>query len=81
MPPDNEILAKLNVIFQDVFDEDDLNLTPETSAKDVEGWDSLKHVRLMLTVEKSFGVHFTAAEIGKLKNVSDLIALLQSRLT
>ena len=48
-------------------------------ADDVDGWDSLAHVRLMLTVERSFGVKFTAAEIGRMKNVGDLVALLLTR--
>jgi acyl carrier protein len=58
-----------------------LRLSPETTARDVENWDSLSHVRLMLTVEKSFGVKFSAAEIGRLKNVGSLVTLLQDRLS
>jgi len=75
----NEILAKLNTIFQDVLGDDELRLAPETTAHDVEDWDSLNHVRLMLTVSKVFGVKFSAAEIGRLKNVGELIALIQSK--
>jgi acyl carrier protein len=78
---DNEILAKLTLIFQDILDDDDLKLSPETTARDVENWDSLNHVRLMLTVEKTFGVKFSAAEIGRLKNVGGLVTLLQGRLS
>lgn len=76
---ETEILAKLQTTFADVLDEDDLVLTPQTTAQDVDGWDSLSHVRLVLTVEKAFGVKLSAGEIGRLKNVGDLIVLLQAR--
>lgn len=76
----NEIFEKLTEIFHDVFDDPTLILTPELTAKDVEEWDSLTHVRLMLTVGKSFNVNFTAAEVGNLKNVGDLVALIKSKL-
>ena len=74
-----QIYARLAGIFEDVFDEDSIEITPELSAKDVDGWDSLMHVRLLLTVEKAFKIKFTTSEIGKLKNVGDLVALIQAR--
>jgi acyl carrier protein len=54
-------------------------VTPELSAKDVDGWDSLTHIRLMLTVEKYFKIKLSAPEIGKLANVGDLVALIKAR--
>jgi acyl carrier protein len=74
-----QIYARLGEIFQDVFDEDSINLTPKMSAKDVDGWDSLTHIRLMLTVEKAFKIKISAPEIGKLENVGDLVALIKAR--
>jgi acyl carrier protein len=74
-----QIYARLGEIFQDVFDEDSINLTPKMSAKDVDGWDSLTHIRLMLTVEKTFKIKISAPEIGKLENVGDLVALIKAR--
>ena len=62
-----------------MFDDDSINVTPELSAKDVDGWDSLTHIRLMLSVEKAFKVKFTTSEIGNLKNVGDLVALIKQR--
>ncbi|MGA3372642.1 MAG: acyl carrier protein [Terracidiphilus sp.] len=53
-------------------------MTPELSAKDVDGWDSLTHIRLLLTVEKTFKTRFTTSEIGKLENVGDLVALIKA---
>ncbi len=76
---ETKIYARLAGIFEDVFDEDSIEITPELSAKDVDGWDSLMHVRLLLTVEKAFKIKFTTSEIGKLKNVGDLVALIQAR--
>jgi acyl carrier protein len=73
------IYARLAEIFQNVFDEDSIQLTPELSAKDVDGWDSLTHIRLILTVEKAFKVKFSTSEIGKLENVGDLVALIKAR--
>ena len=76
---DAEIYTKLNTIFQDVFDEDGLVVKPETTAKDVDGWDSLSHVRLGLTVERAFGVRFSAADITGLKNVGELVDLVRAK--
>jgi len=74
-----DIFARLTEIFGDVFDDDSIVVTPALSAKDVDGWDSLTHIRLMLTVEKAFKVKFSLAEIGKLQTVGDLAALIKAR--
>jgi acyl carrier protein len=74
-----QIYSLLEEVFQSLFDEDSLQLTPELSGKDVDGWDSLTHIRLILTVEKAFKVKFSTAEIGKLENVGDLVTLIESR--
>ena len=73
------IYIRLTEIFQDVFDEDSIDITPELSAKDVDGWDNLTHIRLILTVEKAFKIKFSTSEIGKLENVGDLVKLIQAR--
>ncbi len=74
-----QIYTRLGEIFQDIFEEDSIHLTPNLSAKDVDGWDSLTHIRLMLTVEKAFKIKLSAPEIGKLENVGDLVALIKAR--
>jgi acyl carrier protein len=76
---ESHIYARLAEIFQEVFDEDSINVTPELSAKDVDGWDSLTHIRLILTVEKAFKIKFSTSEIGKLENVGDLATLIKTR--
>jgi acyl carrier protein len=75
-----QIYAKLSEVFESVFDDDSIRLTPALTAKDVDGWDSLTHIRLLLTVERSFKVKFSTAEIGKLENVGSLVALIKAKL-
>jgi acyl carrier protein len=75
-----EIYKKFTTIFRDVFDDETLMVNPALSAKDVSGWDSLRNIRLILTVEKAFGVRLTASEIGRLQNVGDLACLVKSKL-
>ena len=72
--------SALTQIFQDVFDDDSIVLRPDLAASDVDGWDSLAHVRLLLTVERKFGIKFNAVEAGKLKNVGELADLIESKL-
>jgi acyl carrier protein len=76
-----EIYQRLNQVFSDVFDEDGIAVRPDLTAKDVAGWDSLTHIRLMLTVEKVFGIKFSASEIGMLNNVGDLVERIQSKIS
>lgn len=76
---ESQIYAQITEIFHDVFDDDSITATPELSAPDVDGWDSLTHIRLILTIEKAFKVKFSTSEIGKLKNVGDLVGLIKTR--
>ena len=77
---ETEIFARLTPVFRDVFDEDDLVPTPEMTADDVEDWDSLSHIRLIISVEKAFGVRFSTVELGSLKTVGDLARLVGTKL-
>jgi acyl carrier protein len=74
-----QIYQRLTEIFQDVFDEDSIEVTPKLSADDVDGWDSLTHIRLVLTIEKAFKIKFSTSEIVQLENVGDLVALIQAK--
>lgn len=78
MQPD-AIYTKLTTIFHDVFEDDSLVLRPELTADDVDDWDSLSHLRMIMTVQSAFGIKLSAAEIGQLKNVGDLAALIQTK--
>jgi acyl carrier protein len=75
-----EIHSQLTTIFRDVFDDPDLTPNRAMTADDVSEWDSLSHVRPMLTIERVFRIKFTASQVGNLKNVGDLMDLLQSKL-
>jgi acyl carrier protein len=76
---DTQIYSQLTRVFHDVFDDETIEVTPQLTAKDVDGWDSLTHIRLILSVEKAFGIKFKTSEIGKLENVGDLAALIRAR--
>ena len=78
MQPDN-VLVSLREIMVDVFDNDDLEIDASTSADDVEEWDSLSHIRLIVAVERKFGVKFKNSEIESLKNVGDLATLIEAK--
>lgn len=75
-----EIYDRMTGIFRDVFDEDELLLTPQMTAGDVEDWDSLSHIRLILSLEQEFGVRFSTVELGTLKTVGDLARLIGTKL-
>jgi acyl carrier protein len=75
------LYEKLTAIFHNVFDDDEIVLTPQLKASDVDGWDSLRHVRLVVSVEKGFGVRFAASEVGRLKNVGDLANLIAAKVS
>ena len=72
-------LVKLREVFQDVFDDDDLGIRRETSARDVDEWDSLMHIDLVLTVEREFGVRFSSSEVASLQYVGQLVDLIESK--
>ena len=75
-----EILSKLNEIFIDVLDLDEVELTDETSANDIEEWDSLSHIQLIVAIEKTFGIKFTSLEIMKWKNVGEMVDSMEEKL-
>jgi acyl carrier protein len=75
-----DALQKLNEVFQEVFDDDELVVTLETTAADVDGWDSLMHVRLIICIEKAFHVRFSSSEVAALKSVGDLVDLITGKL-
>lgn len=77
---DQEILAKLDEIIADQLDLDDVKLSASMVSADVEGWDSLAHVRIMIAVEQAFGVRFSAAQIAGIANVGELIERIRTKL-
>lgn len=75
-----EILQKLTEIFKGTLDNQDIVLTLETTAADIEEWDSLTHIMLVVEMEKSMKIKFTSKEITKLKNIGDLVNSVASKL-
>jgi acyl carrier protein len=74
-----DIYQKLSNVFHEVFDDDSIVVRPELAADEVDEWDSLSHIRLILSIENAFAVRFSASEIGKLKNVAGLVDLIRSK--
>jgi acyl carrier protein len=70
----------LEEVFRDVFDDESIAITEETTAKDVDGWDSLTHINLVVATEKRFGVKFTTKEVTGLANVGEFLDLIAKKL-
>jgi acyl carrier protein len=75
-----QALATLQGIFRDVLDDATVVLTPRTSAKDVEGWDSLAHINLVVAIEKHYKIRFAITELQTLQNVGDMVDLIERKL-
>lgn len=77
---DAEILDTLNDIFRDILDDEDIELTPETTAQDVADWDSANHINIIVSAEMRFGVKFSSGDVERMKNVGDFVALIRRKL-
>lgn len=75
-----EVLSKLQEIIRDVFDDEDIEVSEETVATDVDGWDSLAHITLIGTIEDEFDVKFAMKEVVNLKKVGNIIDLIMEQL-
>jgi acyl carrier protein len=75
-----EIILHVTNIFKDVLDNDDIILTDDTTAKDVDDWDSLNHIQLVVAIEKKFKIRFTSNEIHSWNNVGELISSIAAKL-
>ena len=73
--------GRLEAIFREVFDDEELEIFDAMTAADVEDWDSLSHITLVVAVEGEFGIRLAPAEIGKLENVGEMIKILAERAT
>ena len=75
-----EILNELQPIFHDVFDDEDLVITNESNAEQIEDWDSLSHIRLVVAIEKCFHIKFAFGELQELKNVGEMVDLIEDKI-
>lgn len=76
-----DISERLTNVFRNVFEDDSITLTPQMTADDVEGWDSLSHVNLIIAVEIEFGIEFTQAEVRTFENVGALMSAIEKKTT
>lgn len=75
-----DIYKQLNGIFCDIFDEEDITINDETTSNDIDGWDSLEHINLIMAIELSFGIKFQMGEINKFKNVGEMVDIIVERI-
>lgn len=74
------ILKELEVIFRDIFDDEDIVLTDATNSDDIEDWDSLEQINLLVAIEKKFNLKFKLDEVSNLANVGDMVSLIEKLL-
>ena len=71
-----EVFEKLTEVFRDVFDDEDITLSEETTADDIEDWDSLMHITLISEVEDAFDVHFSMKDVTGMHNVGEMVSII-----
>lgn len=76
-----QIISDVNSIFVDVLESPDIAIKPETTARDVEGWDSLTHIQLVVAIEKQFKIRFTSTEIRGFENVGAMCRSIQEKVS
>ena len=77
---DDEILNQLQIIFQEVFEDDAIKINLNTTAEDINTWDSLNHINLVVSAEKLFDIRLALGEIAELQNVGDFVHTIQNKL-
>ena len=75
-----EIYERLNKVFRDIFDDESIVVKPETTSNDIEDWDSLEHINLVVAVEQEFGIKFNMNEVTTMKDVGDMVNIIISRI-
>lgn len=76
----DEVMSKVQDIFRDVFDDEELIIGDSTNSDDIEDWDSLEHIALIVSMEKEFDMKFDIKEVNKLENVGQMIDMILSKL-
>ncbi|MBQ2609569.1 MAG: acyl carrier protein [Butyrivibrio sp.] len=74
------VFEKLNEVFRDVFEDDDITVDDSTTSADVDGWDSLEHINLINAVEQEFDIKFNMGQIVSMKNVGEMADIIISKL-
>jgi acyl carrier protein len=76
-----QVFERVNSIFRDVFDDDSIIVNDKTTADDIEDWDSLEHINLVVELENKFGMKFTLSDVTTMKNVGDAVDIILERAT
>lgn len=71
-----EVFERINKVFRDVFDDDDITVTETTTSADIDDWDSLEHINLVAAVEQEFGMKFTMGQVVTMKNVGEMVDII-----
>ncbi|RDY31709.1 acyl carrier protein [Lachnotalea glycerini] len=75
-----ELYKRLNGVFQEVFDDEKILVNDKTTADDIEDWDSLEHINLVVAVEKEFGIKFNMGEVTTMKNVGEMVDIILEKM-
>ena len=75
-----EVFERLDEVFQDVFDDESIEVHDETTSDDIEDWDSLEHINLIAAVEQEFGVKFNMGQVVSMKNVGEMVDIILSQI-
>ena len=77
---EKEIYERLNEIFRDVFDDTTIEVNANTTSSDIEDWDSLEHINLIVAIENEFGMKFNMNEVTTMKNVGEMVEIIKTRM-
>ena len=72
----DEVFERLNEVFRDVFEDESITVNDQTTADDIEDWDSLEHINLMAAVESEFGIKFSMGQVVTMKNVGEMVDII-----
>ena len=75
-----EVYERLNEVFRDVFDDEEIMVNADTTADDIEDWDSLEHINLIAAVEQEFGIKFSMGQVVSMKNVGEMVSIIESNI-
>lgn len=76
----NKIYLELNRIFQDIFDDETIHVESTTTSSDIEEWDSLEHINLIVAIEATFNMKFDISEVSSMKNVGNMVDIIAQKL-
>ena len=76
-----DVFDKLTEVFRDVFDDESISVTENTTSNDIEDWDSLEHINLVVAIEEEFGMKFKMSEVTGMKNVGEMVEIILERAT